>query len=315
MFLLWLVGAVAFGASEHGALAFLHIKPAAIHRVSEQSAPASPEGIAVGYDTGKDDAHLSSQEGLVQHWVHWLGSSVPMGEVLSWSQVSNGWGFGSLAKPEAEGIRADGAVLNPTDNPHLVSRGRTRISKSDGEREELSWQQVMQVQLPRAYIRTKLPLRRFPRKRGQFCCGVGITGSNIQGPTSLLRSGNGTPRGARILTHSEDIASTTFLQGPLRLSKGDNQSKESESAQYRGDDRPGRCSFRLARCLLSSNSSAPLSAQIGGVVVASIVAGVGIIAAIRRVRGRRRNRRLSGFALLLASFGLLGFWGWLASPC
>lgn len=93
---------------------------------------------------------------------------------------------------------------------------------------------------------------------------------------------------------------------------------ETDSAQKRCDNRPVRGSPGLMRCFLSSHGGAPLGAQISGVVILGLIAGIGIIAGIGRELGgwvvegdwRWRSGRLRRYGGLLSCFSALCLFGW-----
>ena len=104
-----------------------------------------------------------------------------------------------------------------------------------------------------------------------------------------------------------------------RQLQGNGYDDQSQSIQKSCDNRPRSSSPSLMRCFLSSYGGAPLSAQISGIVILGMIAGIGIIAWIGREFGRwaigggwrwsnGRLRRWSGLLSAVAAFGLFGWW-------
>ncbi len=98
--------------------------------------------------------------------------------------------------------------------------------------------------------------------------------------------------------------------GILRLPEGKDHKDNTDKGQCRPDTRndiPPPCGIRS---FFSSDGGAPLSAQIGGVVVFGLVTGIGIIVGI----GGVIRRRLSGWAYLLGGLSTYALFLWWSSP-
>ena len=80
----------------------------------------------------------------------------------------------------------------------------------------------------------------------------------------------------------EPVATTGLPQSAVRLPNRVDQPGDRHETQRNCDDRPGGSASVFSRCFLSSEGGAPLGAQISGVIILSIVAGIGIVAAIGR---------------------------------
>lgn len=80
---------------------------------------------------------------------------------------------------------------------------------------------------------------------------------------------------------------------------------QTGGAQERCDNRPIGGPPSLMRCFLSSYGGAPLGAQIGGVVILGLIAGIGIVTGIW---GVGRYRRLLGGLSAGLALGLFLWW-------
>lgn len=96
-----------------------------------------------------------------------------------------------------------------------------------------------------------------------------------------------------------------YAVGNTTLAYRYKKSADSSSAQERCDNRPINGPPSLIRCFLSSYSGAPLSAQICGVVILGLIAGIGIITG---VCGERRRWRCYGWLSAIGALGLFFWW-------
>lgn len=144
-----------------------------------------------------------------------------------------------------------------------------------------------------------------------------ITLSNSQGPLLIFRRFTGfSPRPA-FKSEIQAIAAPSFPQSTVRLPNGNDKPHNGRQAQHNSDDRRYRCNSSFFRCFFSSDGGPPLSAQVGSVVILSVIAGIGIAVGIGPVgRLRRlgwRGGRLGRGLCLLGSACSLGLFGWLLS--
>lgn len=119
----------------------------------------------------------------------------------------------------------------------------------------------------------------------------------------------------------EAIAPPSLLEGTRSLPDRDDQAYDGCQTKRSCNDGPRSCPPRFMRCFFSSYGGAPLSAQIGSVVVLGFIAGIGIVAGIGREfsgwasgsgwRWRRGRLRRSGG--LFSALAALALFGWLLS--
>lgn len=125
--------------------------------------------------------------------------------------------------------------------------------------------------------------------------GIGVLVGDSKGFDLVLsRPSTFAPRPA--LKHQiEPVTTPGLSQGSVSLHDRYDQADDRSEAEKGRDDRRYSCEAGFLRCFFSSEGGPPLSAQIGGVVILSIIAGVGIAFGIGPV-GRLRR------------------WGWRGSP-
>lgn len=106
------------------------------------------------------------------------------------------------------------------------------------------------------------------------------------------------------------ISGSRFLQRPLRLSQRDeNQDYTYERKQTA--EAPNQVGLmRSVRRFFSGYGGAPLSAQIGGIVIFGLITGIGIVAGI----GGIIRRRLDGWLYLAGGLSAYGLFLWWSSP-
>lgn len=106
------------------------------------------------------------------------------------------------------------------------------------------------------------------------------------------------------------IGRPRLLQGVLRLPerKEDQGNTNEREKRAKTADQVGL--MRGVRSFFRRDGGAPLSAQIGGVVVFSLVTGIGIVVGI----GRIVRRRLSGWVFLFGGLCAYGLFLWWSSP-
>lgn len=83
-------------------------------------------------------------------------------------------------------------------------------------------------------------------------------------------------RGSSVCTLGDQIAAPSLSQGSECLVYRYYQTRDSNNGQERSSYRPAGCPAGFMRCFFSSESRAPLSAQIGSVVVLGTIASIGI---------------------------------------
>jgi len=99
----------------------------------------------------------------------------------------------------------------------------------------------------------------------------------------------------------------------VRLTQGKPYQNDTYKRKDRAAARDPIRPYCQARCFFGSDSSAPLSAQIGAFVVWMLIAGVGIITGIWSILESERLRL--GRSLLIAGLSLPILIGWWTSPC
>lgn len=103
----------------------------------------------------------------------------------------------------------------------------------------------------------------------------------------------------------QSVAAPSFSQGPVSLEYREDQARDAKCAEDRTSNRPIRRASGFMRCFLSSESGAPLGAQIGSVVILSFIAGIGIMFGIW---GKDRRGRRLGVLGAVCILGVLFYW-------
>ena len=111
--------------------------------------------------------------------------------------------------------------------------------------------------------------------------------------------------------HIESVSASGLAQRTASLANSDDKANHGSKRQYSPDDRRYRCNSGFSRCFFSSDGGPPLSAQVSGLVILSVIAGIGIALGIGPVGRLRRwgwRGGILGRSLFLccgaSSFGL-----------
>lgn len=133
--------------------------------------------------------------------------------------------------------------------------------------------------------------------------GAGDHPSVFKGLVSLSRS-------ASAGAHRDSVGSSPFIERTKSLPNRDDQTDDGSEAQEGCGNRPSGRAPRFMCCFFSSDGGAPLSAQIGSVVILSAITSIGILVGVGRIRRLRRFRWLglasACAAVLLFSWLLSG---------
>lgn len=147
-------------------------------------------------------------------------------------------------------------------------------------------------------------------------CGVRVAFGDSECLSCVRCAFNRASSRARISLLGDQIAATRLLQRTLCLQQRPSDEAHANRTDRSSSDRPVSRTPSFMRGFFSSDSRAPLGAQIGSVVVLGMIAGIGIVLGVGPVgRLRRFGWRGSGrgrSSVMLIGFFSLALLGWLA---
>lgn len=108
-------------------------------------------------------------------------------------------------------------------------------------------------------------------------CSIGRSLGLQQGFTCLICASNRAPSVSSVFSASRFVGPSRQTKPVLPLAYSEDEANDRQCAEDRASDLPIRRATGFMRCFLSSYGGAPLGAQISGVVLLSMVAGVGVI--------------------------------------
>gem|GEM_PF-3588172 len=193
-------------------------------------------------------------------------------------------------------------------------RGLSGIYNVNAYRQETGKLHILDFADPKGDVGADLLLTDLSRDFDLGSGGVGIFGRDLK-RLSLVRFGLARlPAGAPLKQQIQSIPAPGFAERAVRLPNRDDKAEYGSQTENGSDDRRYRCKMGFIRCFFRSDGGAPLGAQVGGIVILSAIAGVGIALGVGPVgRFRRwgwRGSRLGRCGWLICAFASLGLFGW-----
>lgn len=129
-------------------------------------------------------------------------------------------------------------------------------------------------------------------------------------------------RNAVAITLEKYVGSAVLFKMVSRLLVGFSCLMQGKQHKYGADEREHRAYYgdarspvRSIRCFFSSESGAPLGAQVGAIVVLTSIAALLIYVGISGIISRSASVRNHGFILLSGGLGVYFTLAWWTSPC